>query len=184
MKRVILIFILLLTVHITNAQKYMTKNGYVGFFSHTSMEDIKGDNNQVASVVDAATGDIVFQVLMKSFHFDRALMEEHFNENYVESEKFPKASFTGKISNIAAGSLTKKGTYEVTVDGDMTIHGTTKKVSSKGTIDVVDGGINASSKFNINPEDYGIVIPGLVREKIAKDLEITVKMNYTPVETK
>ena len=184
MKKTIFLFILFLTVHVVNAQKYMTKNGYIGFFSHTSMEDIKGDNNQVASVIDVATGDIVFQVLMKSFHFDRALMEEHFNENYVESDKFPKASFTGKISNIAAGSFTKKGTYEVNVDGEMTIHGTTKKISSKGTVDVDEGVINASSKFNINPEDYGIAIPNLVRDKIAKDMEVTVTMKYEPVVTK
>ena len=74
----------------SNAQKYMTKNGYIGFFSHTAMEDIKGDNNQVAAILDISTGEMVFQALIKSFHFDRALMEEHFNENYMESDKYPK----------------------------------------------------------------------------------------------
>jgi hypothetical protein len=76
----------------SDAQKYMTRNGYIGFFSHTAMEDIKADNNQVASVLDITTGGIVFQVLIKSFHFEKALMEEHFNENYLESEKFPKSN--------------------------------------------------------------------------------------------
>jgi hypothetical protein len=184
MKKVIVTLFMLLAVHVTYGQKYMTKNGYIGFFSHTTMEDIKGDNNQVASVLDIATGDIVFQLLMNSFRFDRALLEEHFNENYAESEKFPRSSFSGKITNIASVSFAKKGTYDVTVDGEMTIHGTTKKISSKGTLEVVDGGINASSKFNINPEDYGIAIPGLVRDKIAKDLEVTVTMKYAPLETK
>lgn len=183
MKKIIVSVALLLIGYVAFGQKFMTKTGYIGFFSHTTMEDIKGDNNQVASVLDISTGDLVFQVLMKSFHFDKALMEEHFNENYVESEKFPKATFTGKITNVSAVNFSKNGTYDVTVDGDMLIHGTTKKVSSKGTIEVTADGINANSKFNINPEDYGITIPNLVREKIAKDLEITVNIKLTPVTT-
>jgi polyisoprenoid-binding protein YceI len=184
MKKIALIFTLALLVVSANAQKYMTKNGFIGFFSHTPMEDIKGDNNQVAGVIDIATGDMVFQALVKSFHFDRALMEEHFNENYMESEKFPKATFKGKITNLSAVNFTKNGTYEVTVEGDLTIHNVTNKVSNKGTIEVLTGGINASSKFKIVPEDYKIEIPGVVREKISKDLEVTVLMKYTPLESK
>ena len=95
MKRIYLLFILLTFALAVNAQKYMTKNGYIGFFSHTPMEDIKGDNNLVAGVLDISTGEMVFQALIKSFHFDRALLEEHFNENYLESDKFPKSSFKG-----------------------------------------------------------------------------------------
>jgi polyisoprenoid-binding protein YceI len=159
----------------------MTKNGYIGFLSHTPMEDIKGDNNQVASVLDISTGDLVFQVLVKSFHFDRALMEEHFNENYMESDKFPKSSFKGKITNLTSVNFSKAGTYDITVEGDLTIHDVSNKISTKGTIEVVTGGINASSKFNIVPEDYKISIPGVVREKINKNLEITVNMKYSPV---
>ena len=184
MKRSVFISILLFVFFSVDAQKYMTKNGYIGFFSHTQMEDIKGDNNQVAGVLDISTGDMVFQALIKSFHFDRALMEEHFNENYMESDKIPKATFKGKITNLAAVSFSKNGKYEVTVEGDLTIHDVTNKISTKGTIEVVTGGINASSKFNIVPEDYKISIPGVVREKINKNLEITVEMKFAPVETK
>lgn len=183
MRRLVLLFFLLFSIHVANAQKYMTKNGFIGFASHTSMEEIKGDNNQVASVLDIKTGELVFQVLMKSFHFDRALLEEHFNENYVESDKFPKSSFTGKITNLSTVDFAKKGIYPVAVDGELTIHGIVKKISSKGTLEVLDGGINASSKFNINPEDYGIAIPSLVREKISKDLEVTVTMKFAPLAT-
>jgi hypothetical protein len=184
MKRSSFILILLFVFLSANAQKYMTKTGYLGFYSHTSMEDIKGDNNQVAGVLDTSTGDMVFQALIKSFHFDRALMEEHFNENYMESDKFPKSTFKGKISNLSAVNFTKNGTYEVTVEGDLTIHDVTNKVSAKGTIEVVTGGINASSKFNIVPEDYKIEIPSVVRDKINKNLELTVTMKYAPVESK
>jgi len=114
-----------------SGQKYMTKNGYIGLFSHTPLEDIKADNNQVASVLDASTGEIVFQVLLKSFHFQKTLMEEHFNENYVESDKFPKSTFSGRITNLSAIDFSKNGVYDVNVDGDLMIHGVTKKVTAK-----------------------------------------------------
>ena len=181
MKRLIFSVIILSLVTSVNAQKFMTKNGFISFYGHTPMEDIKADNNQVASVLDISTGDIVFQVLIKSFHFDRALMEEHFNENYMESDKFPKATFKGKITNLQSVNFTKNGTYDVTVEGDLTIRDATNKINAKGTIEVISGGINASSKFLISPEDYKINIPGVVREKIAKNLEVTVTIKYSPL---
>jgi hypothetical protein len=184
MKRLLLIFILTSVFFSAGAVKYMTKNGYIGFFSHTPMQDIKTDNNQVASVLDISTGDIVFQVLIKSFHFESALMEEHFNENYMESDKIPKSAFKGKITNLAAVNFSVNGSYDVNVEGDLTIHDVTNKISVKGTLEVVNGGINASSKFNIVPEDYKIDIPGLVRDKINKNLEVTVSIKYAPVENK
>ena len=184
MKRLTFIFILSFLFFAVNAQKFMTKNGYIGFYGHTPAEDIKADNNQVASVIDISTGDLVFQVLIKSFHFDRALMEEHFNENYMESDKFPKASFKGKIINISSVNFSKNGIYDVNVEGDLTMRDATNKISIKGTIEVVTGGINANSKFNISPEDYKINIPGVVREKIAKSLEVTVTIKYAPLENK
>lgn len=181
MKRLIILSLLTMFALSVSAQKYMTKNGFISFFSHTPMEDIKGENNQVAGVIDASTGEMVFQVLIKSFHFDRTLMEEHFNENYMESDKFPKASFKGKISDLKSVDFTKNGSYEVVVEGDLTIRDVTKKISVKGTIEVVSGGLNANTKFIIAPEDYNIKIPPVVREKIAKTLEVTVAMKYAPV---
>jgi hypothetical protein len=184
MKRIFLLFFFLIIALSVNAQKYMTKNGYIGFYSHTSMEDIKADNNQVVGALDISSGEMVFQALIKSFHFDRALMEEHFNENYMESDKFPKSLFKGKITNLSAVDFSKTGTYNVTVEGDLTIHDVTNKISTKGTIEVVSGGINANSKFNIVPEDYKINIPGVVRDKFDKTMEITVTMKYTPIANK
>ena len=184
MKRLIVLFFLLNLVLALNAQKYMTKNGFIGFYSHTPMEDIKAENNQVVGALDITTGEMVFQALIKSFHFDRTLMEEHFNENYMESDKIPKSMFKGKITNLASVDFTKNGTYEVTVEGDLAIHDVTNKISTKGTIEVVTGGINANSKFNIVPEDYKIAIPGVVREKINKNLEVTIAMKYSPMANK
>jgi len=171
MKRLAFFLFFITLTFSVNAQKYMTKNGYIGFFSHTAMEDIKADNNQVAGILDISTGEMVFQALVKSFHFDRALMEEHFNENYMESDKFPKSSFKGKLTNLSSVDFSKPGTYAVDVEGDLTIHDVTNKVSTKGTIEVIQGGINANSKFNISPEDYKINIPGVVRDKINKRSE-------------
>ena len=179
MKKVIFLFLLsgfLLNIH---AQKYMTRTGYIGFFSHTPLEDIKAENNQVASVLDASNGDIVFQVLMRSFHFDKALMEEHFNENYVESEKYPKATFAGNITDFSGVDLNKDGEYNVSVKGKLSIHGVTKEIEEKGVITVKDGKVNAHSEFEINPDDYSIEIPSVVREKIAKEISVTVDINYS-----
>jgi hypothetical protein len=184
MKRLIFLLILPCLVFTANAQKYMTKNGFIGFHGHTPMEDIKADNNQVASILDILTGELVFQVLVKSFHFDRALMEEHFNENYMESDKIPKSTFRGKITNLSSVDFKKIGTYDVIVEGDLTIHDVTNKITTKGSVEVVSDGINANSKFNIVPEDYKINIPGVVREKIAKSLEVTVSMKYAPLQSK
>ena len=184
MKRLFLLLFFLNILFAVNAQKYITKNGYIGFYSHTSMEDIKGDNNQVVGALDISTGELVFQALIKSFHFDRALMEEHFNENYMESDKIPKSVFKGKIINLSAVDFSKSGTYDITVEGDLTIHDVTNKISTKGTIEVVSGGINANSKFKIVPEDYKVTIPGVVRDKVDKTVEVTVTMKYTPMATK
>jgi hypothetical protein len=184
MKRLTLIFILSYVFFATSAQKFITRNGHIGFYSHTLMEDIKADNDQVAGVLDVSTGEMVFQALIKSFHFANPLMEEHFNENYMESDKIPKSSFKGKISNLTEINLSKNGIYEVIVKGDLTIHDVTHMISTKGTIEVVNGGINASSKFNIAPEDYKIGIPGVAREKINNNLEVTVSMRYAPVDSR
>ena len=184
MKHLFLLMFFLNILFAVNAQKYITKNGYIGFYSHTSMEDIKGDNNQVVGALDISTGELVFQALIKSFHFDRALMEEHFNENYMESDKIPKSVFKGKITNLSAVDFSKSGTYDITVEGDLTIHDVTNKIITKGTIEVVSGGINANSKFKIVPEDYKVTIPGVVRDKVDKTVEVTVTMKYTPMTTK
>jgi polyisoprenoid-binding protein YceI len=102
----------------------------------------------------------------------------------MESDKFPKSTFRGKITNLSSVDFSKPGKYDVTVDGDLNMHDVTNKISVKGTIEVVQGGLNASSKFNIVPEDYKIAIPGVVRDNIAKNLEVTVTIKCAPVESK
>ena len=166
----------------TAQDKYISKNGFIGFYSKTAMETIDAKNNQVASVIDATKGTIAFNVIIKSFKFEKALMEEHFNENYMESSKFPKSVFSGKILDFDVKNFKVNGTYKVNVEGDLTIHGVTKKIKAPGTIEVVGGKIVAKAKFKLKPEEYGIAIPSLVRDKISQNMEVSVDIKYDPVK--
>jgi polyisoprenoid-binding protein YceI len=159
---------------------FMTRNGQISFYSKTPVENIEGVNNEVTSMIDTGKGDIVFAVLVKSFHFEKALLEEHFNENYMESTKFPKATFQGKITNVSAINFTKDGTYPATVEGDLTIHGIKQKQTATGTITVSKGKISAISTFTIKLADYKIEIPSLVADKISSTIEIRVNCQYEP----
>lgn len=157
------------------AQKYMTKNGNISFFSETPMETIKADNSQVNAALDAQSGDIVFKVLIKSFQFPKALMQEHFNENYMESDKYPNSIFKGKITNLSTIDFSKEGTYDSVIEGDMTIHGVTKAISVKGTFTVKSGEmIHGQSKFLVQVADYDIKISGTVINNIAESIEVIV----------
>lgn len=159
---------------------FMTRNGQVSFFSKTPMENIDGTNNEVTSMIDTGKGDVVFAILIKSFHFEKALMEEHFNENYMESTKFPKATFQGKFTNASSINFTKDGTYNATVEGDLTIHGVKQRQTANGTITVSNGKISAVSTFIIKLADYKIERPSLVAEKISETIEIRVNCQYEP----
>lgn len=182
MKKIFFVSILISSVLLVNAQSVqMTKTGKVSFFSRAkSIDKVEADNNEVSSLINTQTGDIVFAVLLKSFHFESALMEEHFNENYVESSKFPKSTFKGKITNLTTVNFTKDGTYTVTVEGDLTLHGVTKNASSAGTLTVKGGKITAFSKFTVKLKDYNINIPSLVKDKISEDIDITLDCKYEP----
>ena len=161
-------------------EKYLAKNGHIWFYGLTPLEEIEAHNYEAASVITPSTGDIVFQLLIKSFKFKRALMEEHFNENYMESSKYPKADFKGKITNLKDVHFPNNGTYKATVEGNLTIHNKTNKIQQTGTIEVKDGKIIVKSKFALAPKDYDIEIPNAVRDKIAKSMDVTVEMTYEP----
>lgn len=169
-----IIALLCLTGAWAHAQKWMTRTGKVSFFSSTSVENIEAFNNEAASVVDAKTGDVVFIVPIKSFKFEKALMQEHFNENYMESDKFPKAEYKGKIVSIADVNFKKDGTYNVKTAGKLTMHGVTKDVTTTGTIIVKAGTATIKAKFMVAPADYGIKIPAVAASKIASRIEVTV----------
>ena len=179
MKQFLLSLACILIIAPLFGQKYMTRNGRVSFFSATSVENIEGINNETACVLDAKTGDLNFIVPIRSFKFEKALMEEHFNENYLESDKFPKAEFKGRISNMASVNLTTDGIYPVQTSGRMTIHGVTREVSIPGNLVVKDGAVTSDSKFNVRCSDYGVKIPSVVASKIAEEIKVTVHAPMT-----
>lgn len=179
-KYLLIILISLTSISTVDAQKYFTRDGYISFFSSTSVEDIKAINSKVSCVLDSESGAIELAALMKAFEFKKALMEEHFNENYVESATYPKAAFKGKIEKIEDIDFTANGVHPVRVNGEMSIHGETNTVSAEGSLEVKDGNVIIKSEFYIVPEDYAIEIPGVVRDKIAKQLLITVEVTLAP----
>ena len=175
-----------LTIFSASAQsKYFTRNGKVYFNATTSSspEKIDATNEKASSILDASNGQLEFAVLMKAFMFEKALMEEHFNENYVESDKFPKATFKGNIKNMNEVTLTKDGTYQATISGKLTIHGITKDVQATGTFIVKGNTITAKSEFKVTLADFGIEIPSLVSDKVAKVASITIQVNYEPYKS-
>jgi polyisoprenoid-binding protein YceI len=181
MRRIIILSIALLLTTIVNSQNvYFTKTGHVYFMSHTEVIDIDGNNNQVTSFFNIEKNEIVFQLLIKSFKFTLATAEEHFNETYMESDKFPKASLKGTVINTNEVKINVNGTYKVIVKGDMTIHGVTKPIEQEGTITVKDGKISAVSAFKINIDDYAIKVPKLVEDRVAKVVDVKIDLEYEP----
>jgi len=165
-----------------NAQsKYMTRNGLIRFEAEGPIkDDIKAVNNQGACVLDATTGDILFKIPIKSFVFKKALMQEHFNENYMESHKFPTAELKGKIEGLNAAMLQKTGVQQVMVAGKMTLHGVARDIREKGTLEVKDGKIMLRSNFAVALADYNINIPKMVEDKLAKVAQVNLSMDLTP----
>ncbi len=180
MKSKILLLAMLAIFQVSQAQKLITKTAHIWFYSKTPLEEIEAHNRQAVSTLDPATGEMAFMLLIKSFEFKKALMQEHFNENYLESDKYPKASFKGKITNPDKINFKKDGVYNAEVSGDMTIHNVTKPLSAKGTLEVKGNTVIASCKFITTPQEWDIEIPSVVADKIAKQIEVTVEATYTP----
>lgn len=158
------------------AQTYLTRTGKVYFNATTknSPEVVEAKNNEVACIIDAKTGDVRFQVLIKSFKFERAAMQEHFNENYMESDKFPKSDFKGSITNLNDVNFAKDGTYTAKVAGKLTMRGITRDVATQGTIVVKGNNINVKAKFPVVLKDYNISIPQLVADKLDKTANVSL----------
>lgn len=177
MKKIVFSFIMAAVSFSINAQKVFTKTGTLYFSATSSIEKIEATTKKAVGVIDMATGAIEIQALIKSFHFEKALMEEHFNENYLESGKYPDTKFVGNIANISSVNLKKDGNYPVKVSGKLTMHGVTKDVQTDGTLSVKGGTIaGAKSSFTIKVADYNIQIPGAVKDKIAKEAKINIDL--------
>ncbi len=150
------------------AQQYLANNGEISFFSEAPMEDIYAVNKEVSAVYDAKTNDLVFQLEINDFVFPKSLMQEHFNENYLESDIYPKSIFSGKV-------ISQDGKNAI-VEGDLTIHGKTNKIKVEGILQQEKKVINISAEFIVKLEDYDIKIPTIVMYKIAEEIEVKVNI--------
>ena len=168
----------ILIINSFGQEKYFTRNGHIYFISRTAAIDIDANNHQVGSIINIKTGEMVFSVLMKSFEFELALAEDHFNEDYVESDKYPKSKFKGKILNINEIDLNRNGNYNVKIEGELSIHGKAKTIKKFGTLLVKNGKITGKSEFTILLDDFNIKVPNMVKDKVAKEIEIKVNLTY------
>jgi hypothetical protein len=157
-------------------EKFYTKAGKIKFdaTSASSPEKIEGTNNSAVCVLDTKSGALQLSVVMKGFEFEKALMQEHFNENYVESQTYPKAEFRGTITNNSGVNYSKGGPYKVKVAGNLTMHNVTKQVTADGELIVKDGHIIAKTVFSVSLSDYQIKIPSAVSDKVATVAKISV----------
>ena len=178
----ILLFCLMCLAGNVNAQKYFTKTGKISFYSKTPIEEIEAESNSASTVFDMESGKIQWAVLIKSFEFEKALMQEHFNENYMESSKFPKASFKGNIIGFEKLDLGTDGTHELDIVGVLTIHGVTNDVETTASFKIENGEILASSKLNILIADYQIEVPSVVSKNIAEKIDINIEASYAKLE--
>lgn len=187
MKNVVYLILLSVLLSVSSAyrpvpSKLVSKNAHISFFSHTPVEDISANNYKVLTTLETTTGEIAFSVPMQSFEFEKALMQEHFNsKDFLNTKAFPKAKFTGKITNINTVDFSKDGSYEVTVQGELTLKDTTKPVQSVGTLTIKGNVVTAQAKLKIVLADYGIAFKkGKPSTNIAKEIETTIKAEYLP----
>lgn len=161
--------------------RFFTRTGTISFFSATPLEDIAATNQRVAAAVDVASGQLAFTVPMPEFQFPKKLMQTHFNENYVESEKYPKATFTGRLVGFEAAALATAGPQPAVAEGDLTMHGVKRRVRVPGTLEKQGNRLLVNAKFAIETADYHIEIPALVRGHIAKTVDVTVALACDPL---
>jgi hypothetical protein len=178
MKKVLLILAVFLSASQVSAQKFSAEKGFISFFSDAALEDISAENNVVGSMFNSATGDIVYIAKIRDFKFEKALMREHFNEKYMETEKFEKSTFQGKILGFKAGTA---GEQKVVANGKLTIHGVTKDIAIPGTLEFANGKAIMKSKFMVKLKDYDIKIPKLVWQNIAEEIEVKIDFIYKPI---
>ncbi len=186
MKKSIFVFIAVLATAITmNAQVYKGARSVVSFYSSTPLEDITAKDTVATVILNGKSGDVLVTVPIKGFIFANALMQEHFNENYMETDKagpkdangkvtYPnqKATFKGKINEPV--DYTKDGTTKVTITGNLTIHGVTKPRTIDATLIVKGGQVTVDSKFQVALVDHNITVPTAVGAKIAEKIDVTV----------
>lgn len=176
MKRLLLVWLGVVALSV-QAQQYVLSEGVITFFSEATLENIKAENKHSTSVFDATTGEIAFAIPNNQFQFEKKLMQQHFNERYMESEKYPRSTFSGTVAGF---DVSKPGEQRVKAIGNMFIHGVTQSVEIPGVIEVSSQGMRMKASFMIKLADYKIKIPQILWQNIAEQVEVTVDLVYKP----
>lgn len=179
MKSLIILIISILTINSVIAQSTLIdKTGVAHFYSEAPLEDIEATNKKALGAFNLEKGTVAVSMVIKNFRFDNSLMEEHFNENYMESEKFPKASFTGKIQDFSTLDFSTPGTFTAKAEGELEIHGVKRPLTNDVTFEVTKDAIIVKTKFKVALEDHEVEIPTLVIKNIAEIVDVDVAFNF------
>ena len=178
MKRLLLSGFFLLSGICLCAQVLVGHDGYVSLFGKKPVESIRADNHDVKGTIDTKAGNVEFNALVKSFHFKKKSIEKPFNEKYMESDKYPNASFVGKILNIAAINFNKQGTYPIIVAGYLTIRNVPQWVKHPATFTVTKDELVAKSQFTAKPADYKIKVPTVFGRRVVTEINVAVDMKF------
>lgn len=173
MKNKVFLILFFILGNVVFSQKMITRAGEIKFeASVPAFEPVAAVNNSVSAILDESNGEFAALALIKAFKFKIPLMEEHFNENYMESNQFPKATFKGRIINFDISKLSASANYDL--EGDLSIHGVTKKIRTKITLAPKDGKLRVTNNFTVKAQDFNIKIPSIVKSKVSEDVNVSV----------
>jgi hypothetical protein len=182
MRKINLIILFISIANILCGQVFISENGEVSFYSYAPIEDITAISKQVNGIVNTVTGEVAFMIPMRSFKFEKALMEEHFNDKYIESEKYPQATFKGSINEKI--DYSKNGNHNISAKGKLTIHGKEKEVNQNATLEVQTDKLILQTEFLVALKDYDISIPQILFNNIADTVSVKLKATYVPFKKK
>ncbi|HXD78614.1 MAG TPA: YceI family protein [Puia sp.] len=175
---------ILLSGFCLRAQDFVTSDGLVSFFGEKPFESVRADNHEVKGVIDIETGQVEFHTLVKSFRFRNKTIERAFDDKYMESEKYPKMDFVGKIIDLSGIDFNKPGVYPIVVEGQFTIHNVARPVSHPGTLTVSENGLIAKSQFSVQPDGFKVNVPRLFGRRLVKEINVSVVMNFVAEKAK
>ena len=178
MRRYFFLFFLLSSLGAGAQTIFIAKSGEIAFYSKAPVENIEAHNTSAQALLNTSNREMAFRVPIRKFKYQNAMMEEHFNEKYMESDKFPMATFKGNIKEDI--DLTKNGDYKVTAEGTLIIHGVEHDISAPGTVSVKEGEINVQSDFTVRLKDHNITVPQIVFQNIAEKIDVKVRLQFIP----
>lgn len=181
-KRLLIAFLILPFMGVTGQEKFFSRNGEISFFSKTPLEDIEAHSKDGIGILDASTGEVIARVSIKTFEFEKKLMQEHFNENYLESDKYPRAEFKGSIESFDLSKLIPGEMMEYKVKGKITIHGKTRDLNTLIKLKKDGSVIQASGSFTVLLKDHDIKVPKVVVKNIAEEIDVKMKFDLKKMD--